>query len=159
MKLSNKEYKRAWEVFVYAEQLLAQRMNYGMVVQSMLLLAFVALLSSNIDAQKNLVYIKMAISFFGGYYSTYQVFRTHSMTKRIAKMRKHYFMGTLNKGSYEEIVYQNYMSFYKASFLEQKLFKTVMIPIGLLLVWLLLFIFSSHVIFSELTQFLFCKKI
>jgi len=83
--------KRAWQLYDYADNLLAQRMNYGMVAQAMLLLSFVTLFvyQKDIGAIYGLL-LEAIISFSGVSYSSFQYYRTHTLSRRLDFLRHQY---------------------------------------------------------------------
>jgi hypothetical protein len=83
--------RRAWELYDYADDLLAQRMNYGMVAQAMLLLSFVTLFVFQKDIPTRYCFIaEMVLGIAGIFYSVFQFVRTYSLSKRLDFLRLTY---------------------------------------------------------------------
>ena len=83
--------RRAWELYDYADGLLAQRMNYGMVAQAMLLLSFVTLFSYQKDIPVRYCFAaEVILGVAGVLYSIFQTIRTLTLSKRLDFLRKEY---------------------------------------------------------------------
>jgi uncharacterized membrane protein len=82
--------KRAWEIYEYSDNLMAQRMNYGMVAQSMLLLSFVTLFVYQHQVQTYSFFLELIIGILGLLYSGFQYLRTKSLSERLAILRSQY---------------------------------------------------------------------
>ncbi len=126
-------YARAWEVHDYAEKILADRMNYGMVAQSMLMLSFVTLLSNS--NQSNFTPIaEILICLFGTFYSYFQLSRIRSVSQRIIHLQKKYLM--------DDEVFSEYMTAYSPSTFSKRI-RTHYVPVTLYGLWLTFLILSA----------------
>ena len=83
----------AWEVYLYARDLLAKRMSYGMIAQSMLLIAFSTLAAARTAGDAFTAYFQIMCALLGLVYTAYQYVRVVSIQGSIRKIEDDYFVG------------------------------------------------------------------
>jgi hypothetical protein len=80
----------AWEVYLYARDLLAKRMSYGMVAQSMLLIAFSSLAASRSRDDLFITFFQLVVGGLGVIYSAYQYFMVRNINDHLNYIQKKY---------------------------------------------------------------------
>jgi hypothetical protein len=97
----------AWEVYLYARDLLAKRMSYGMIAQSMLLIAFATLASGRGPDDVFTAYFQVVFATLGLVYTIYQYFRVLSIQDSIHRIEEKYFVG-------RDLVFSEYLAVTRA---------------------------------------------
>ena len=133
---SDDDLRRAWDIYRFAEETLSQRMNYGMVAQSMLLLGFITLFAYQYQVPEYSVVAEWVIGLLGFIMSVFQYAKITDLTKRIATMQNDY----LN----QDPVYAAYLAAGK----DQRYFQQHHVVIGLATGWLALIVASLVAIFA-----------
>ena len=122
--LHPEQIEEAWTTFEYAERILADRMNYGMVAQAMLIAAMAGLLPSSRENLAILLTLYL-IMIFGLVYSLFMFRRTREISDGIHFVRDTYLMGHGVFGLYCEKIWP------------RDHYRTHNIPLLLFMVWLL----------------------
>ncbi len=130
---SDDELRRAWDIYRYAEETLSQRMNYGMVAQSMLLLGFITLFAYQYQVPGYSVIAEWVVGLLGFMLSVFQYKKITDLTRRIETMQNDYLT--------HEPVYAAYMSAGK----DPRYFQQHHVVVGLGMGWLALLIVASLV--------------
>ena len=86
------EVRRAWEYHKAADELLAQRMSYGMVAQSMLIVSFVTIASADHSGRPWLTYLEIVISLLGFWYSAVQHSTTRALIRGLDRLKEAYLV-------------------------------------------------------------------
>ena len=123
---SDDDLRPVWDIYRFAEETLSQRMNYGMVAQSMLLLGFITLFAYQYQVPEYSVVAEWVIGLLGFIMSVFQYAKITDLTKRIATMQNDY----LN----QDQVYAAYLAAGK----DQRYFQQHHVVIGLGTGWLAL---------------------
>lgn len=119
--------RRAWEYHKAADELLAFRMSYGMVAQSMLIVSFVTLLGLQPHLGGYLKASELIVGVFGLWLTTVQHLLARSLVTRLFFLKENYL---------EKIdpIYRDYMAAYKVWGKSNQL----QIMVGMGLVWVAL---------------------
>lgn len=83
--MTREQKTRAWDFYKHADNLLASRLGYVMVAQSMLLTAFATVFSSATSAQSTIV--QLVISLFGIWLSYIQYLLSRSLVAKLDAMK------------------------------------------------------------------------
>jgi hypothetical protein len=86
------ELRSAWEYHKAADELLAQRMSYGMVAHSMLIVSFVTIAAADHRNRPWLSLIGVAISLLGFWYSAVQYSTIRSLIRGLDRMKDTYLI-------------------------------------------------------------------
>lgn len=81
----------AWEVSLYARDLLAKRMSYGMIAQSMLLIAFATLAAGRACSDVFTAYFQILVASLGLILTVYQYFRVYAIQRTLWMLEREYF--------------------------------------------------------------------
>lgn len=81
---------RAWEIYRHEDGMLAQRMAYGMVAQSMLVLSFITLFVYQHQVPQYSVALELVVGVLGFTYSFFQFTRSRSTSIRIRFLQNEY---------------------------------------------------------------------
>ena len=79
----NSKATRAWEIYRHMDSMLAQRMAYGMVAQSMLVLSFITLFVYQHQVPRYSIALEMIVGVLGFAYSFFQFTRSKSVSIRM----------------------------------------------------------------------------
>lgn len=131
-------YDRAWDIHCYAEKILSDRMNYGMVAQTMLLLSFITIF---VDHKPHFLYLvlEIAICSLGVIYSYFQYSRIFSVSQRIIHLQEKYLKN--------DDVFAAYMGAFSSRKFAVRI-RTHVIPMALIALWLVLYLTSllNHIL-------------
>jgi uncharacterized membrane protein len=127
----------AWEVYLYARDLLGKRMSYGMIAQSMLLIAFSTLASGRVCEDRFVAFFQIIVAALGLTYTLYQYFRVLSIQKTLKTIEDRYFVG-------KDLVFSEYLSMTRSQHLPRNMSQLAMIVI-FLFTWIL-FLFGAVLI-------------
>ena len=86
------ELRRAWEYHKCADEILASRMNYGMVAQSMLLVSYMTMFLATGGIAWLPPFVQGIVASFGLWYSVRQSAMAQELTKRMEFLRKSYLV-------------------------------------------------------------------
>lgn len=120
----------AWEVYLYARDLLAKRMSYGMVAQSMLLVSFSTLATGRGEGSLQVAYIQWTVGALGLFYTVYQLLRVHVIQKRLRYIENAYFRG-------KDLVFSEFLDFPDRSLLSRD-FSQIAIILVFMAAWMTL---------------------
>jgi hypothetical protein len=94
----------AWEVYLYARDLLSKRMGYGMVAQSMLLISFSTLVAARHEGDFFVAFFQVGVAVLGLLYTAYQYFRVRSIQDKIHYIESRYLRS-------RDLVFAEYMAY------------------------------------------------
>jgi len=94
----------AWEVYLYARNLLATRMSYGMVAQSMLLISFSTLAIGRSTGGFFVAYFHCVVAILGILHSLYMYLRVRDIHGRLNFLEEEYF-------SSSDLVFARFLEF------------------------------------------------
>ena len=94
----------AWEVYLYARDLLAKRMSYGMVAQSMLLIAFSTLAASRSRGDLFIAFFQLVVGGLGVIYSAYQYFMVRNINDHLNYIQEKYLAS-------KDLVFADYLKY------------------------------------------------
>jgi hypothetical protein len=92
MMTEEQKIRGAWEVYLYARDLLAQRMSHGMVAQSMLLISFSTLAIGRATGGFFVAFFHCVIAVLGVIYSAYLCLRVREIHKKLRFLEEEYFI-------------------------------------------------------------------
>jgi hypothetical protein len=120
----------AWQVYLYARDLLAKRMSYGMVAQSMLLIAFSIMASSRGRDDLFLAFFQSVFAILGIIYSTYQYFMVRNLNDKIQYIQNKYLVG-------EGLIFADYLQYHPRQRVSREIRQSLII-IVFLVAWVIL---------------------
>ena len=94
----------AWEVYLYARDLLAKRMSYGMVAQSMLLIAFSTLAAGRSEGDLFMAFFQCVVATLGIIYTSYQYLRVRNINGKIRFIEEKYLES-------KDLIFGEYLNF------------------------------------------------
>ena len=84
--------QRAWDVHKNINDVMSQRISYGMVAQSMLLLSYVTIFAGDKIGWGSSLVLEMTFSILGIFYSIFQAERTWIAGLRIRRIEEDYLL-------------------------------------------------------------------
>ena len=105
---------------MYARDLLAKRMSYGMIAQSMLLIAFSTLASGRVSGDIFIAYFQIIVAALGLIYTGYQYFRVVSIQQSLLLIEESYFVG-------KDLVFSDYLDMQRGQKMPRNLSQRAMI--------------------------------
>ena len=122
----------AWDVYLYARDLLAKRMSYGMIAQSMLLIAFATLTTGRANGHEYILFFQCVVGLLGIIYTIYQYFRVRVINDKIRYVEEKYLASP-------DLIFQDYLRFGSRQRFPRE-FSQLTIIIIFFLAWIVLFL-------------------
>lgn len=120
----------AWEVYLYARDLLAKRMSYGMVAQSMLLIAFSTLATGRAGGGFFIKFFHCAVAILAIIYTSYLYFRIRAIHDKLKFLEQEYFVS-------KDLVFNAFLRFNPRQKFSRE-FSQIAIIIIFLMAWIIL---------------------